>query len=156
MKTLKKEGSIIVAWGLKSFAARLYDPREETYNYLIKLPYISKNIEFSSRSLSVVCFYIKDMTGHYWDWMLDTVTQCEIYGWYSATDCDHYHVEYAVSYKNRRAWDDAMEHLHDDAEGPVGMYRISKEEYEASKSKPVCRDYMMEAHEDGHPYNVER
>ena len=88
-------------------------------------------------------------------WLVDVVSQREIYGWYSATDCDHYHVEYAIKYDNRKAWDDALYCLYDDAEGPTSLWRMTKQEYLDNVNERVSRDYVAEAHENGHPYNVE-
>ncbi len=89
-------------------------------------------------------------------WLIDTITQRKIYGWYSSTDCDHYHVEYAMEFKNRKAWIQFSEcDIYDDVEGPTWVERITKEEYLELKNDRVERDYVMEAHEDGHPYSVE-
>ena len=44
--------------------------------------------------------------------------------------------------------------FYDNVENRGAFYSITKEQYEERKDKDVSRDYVAEAHENGHPYNV--
>jgi len=68
-------------------------------------------------------------------------------------DCDHctstsiFQIEASWN-----AYDDRLNMMYDDAEGPCSLTVISEEQ--AIEFKPEFRDHILEAHEDGHPYSV--
>lgn len=67
-------------------------------------------------------------------------------------DCDH--VRSCSSSKAKNGWNYVARRnsAYENAEGPTSIYRISKKEYKTFTS--YTRDYIAEAHEDGHPYSV--
>tara|TARA_R100001132_G_C3272549_1_gene94541 strand:+ start:862 stop:1323 length:462 start_codon:yes stop_codon:yes gene_type:complete len=75
-----------------------------------------------------------------------------VYVLVSITDCDHYHSEYVMKQKNGYAYLLAERDFYNDMENRGYIKRITKEEYD--NHKPVSIDYVAEAHENGHPYNV--
>lgn len=76
------------------------------------------------------------------------------YFWYSSTDCDHVHIEHTVSYKNGWAAHKAITAEYEQAEGPTSFSPLTKKEWREAAGIQVHRDYVLEAHEDGHPYSV--
>jgi len=71
----------------------------------------------------------------------------------SETDCDHCRVTYAREFFYKQEVQPYLDDLYDHAEGPIGAWPISRKEYESYQ--PSFRDFVMEAHEDGHPYSVQ-
>jgi hypothetical protein len=47
-----------------------------------------------------------------------------------------------------------MINFYDNVENRGAFYSITKEQYEERKDKDVAIDYIAEAYENGHPYNV--
>lgn len=52
-----------------------------------------------------------------------------LYFWFSSTDCDQMHVEYAVRYPNGWTATRCMYDAIDNAEGPLGFQQLTKKEY---------------------------
>jgi hypothetical protein len=100
-------------------------------------------------------YQLRDHVAYYAEAFVDTVTQRKVYGWHGSSDCDHCHVEYPIEFKNRKAFYEFSVDMWDGAEGNQSLYRITKAQYLECKNERVERDYVMEAHEDGHPYNVQ-
>ena len=67
-------------------------------------------------------------------------------------DCDHSRSVTARKARNGKDYVQRVERAYEDAEGPVSFRVITKKEYQ--EFKPWSRDYISEAYEDGHPYNV--
>ena len=69
-----------------------------------------------------------------------------------ARDCDH--VRSCSSAIAKNGWDYVTKRnsAYENAEGPTSFYRITKQEHAQYKS--YTRDYIAEAHENGHPYRV--
>jgi hypothetical protein len=89
---------------------------------------------------------------YYW-YMVKTIAHITpIYVHISITDCDHSHSERVMKVKNGYRHYKAEKDFYENLENRGSITRISKEEYE--EFKPVSRDYVAEAHENGHPYNV--
>jgi hypothetical protein len=86
--------------------------------------------------------------------LVDVVTRREVHYWYSSTDCDHTHVEYAVKYSNIKEAREVMEEEYESCEGATYFNRISRAEFEECQSERVQRDYVLEAHEGGNSYSV--
>lgn len=64
-----------------------------------------------------------------------TIQPYPIHFWYSATDCDLYHVEYAVKYPNGWTAVREINEAYEEAEGTVSFRYISKTHYEHVKSE---------------------
>ena len=62
------------------------------------------------------------------------------YYWFSSTDCDHMHVEYAVKYPNGWTAEDSINNAYDNAEGPTSFYPMTRAEYEEYKNERVSDD----------------
>jgi hypothetical protein len=62
------------------------------------------------------------------------------YYWYSSTDCDHMHVEYAVSYANGWIAESSMNREYDNAEGPMSFTRMSRSEWNEYKHGHITDD----------------
>jgi len=87
--------------------------------------------------------------------VIDHITFRTIYIWYGSTDCDHCYSAYATKHRNIYAFKSFVEMCYDNAEGAQSFTRMSKKEYLEERDHAVSRDYIMEAHEDGHPYSVD-
>ena len=63
-----------------------------------------------------------------------------VYFWYSSTDCDHMHVEHAVSFSSGREYLKQEESDSEWADGPFCYSPITKEQYEECKNESVRDD----------------
>jgi hypothetical protein len=83
---------------------------------------------------------------------LDYATQRTVYYYFESTDCDHTSVGYPIKYKNIQTAIVSINDAYDNAEGATYFSRITKAEYD--ENERYNRDLVLEAHEDGHPYNI--
>ena len=77
-----------------------------------------------------------------------------MYAQINSTDCDHYHTERVRKYSCGYKFYKSMIDFYDGIENRGAFYSITKEQYEERKDEEVAIDYVAEAHENGHPYNV--
>ena len=76
-----------------------------------------------------------------------------IYYMVDSRDCVHYRVTYAERASNGWRYLKACDSEYKLAEGPTYVYRITKADYRNHQT--TQRDYIAEAHENGHPYSVD-
>lgn len=84
--------------------------------------------------------------------LVDIITNRKIYFIHSSTDCDWSHSRCRCVVNNWREFDRYIENAHDNAEGPQGFERITKDEYDEYKNS--SRDLALEAYENGHPHSI--
>jgi len=121
-----------------------YDKNKFSTPKVKPLMYIVRKIKFFRKNtLPEGLDYIKIMC-----------TLRPMYAQINSTDCDHYHTETVRKYSCGYKFYKSMIEFYDNVEYKGAFYSITKEQYEERKDKDVSRDYVAEAHENGHPYNV--
>ncbi len=80
------------------------------------------------------------MKKEYWKDLKLRYLPGKVYFWYSSTDCDHMHVEHAVSFKNGRKYLKQYESDCHWADGPFRYTQITKAQYEECKNEHIRDD----------------
>jgi len=90
----------------------------------------------------------------WWDKFKLICTLRPMYAQINSTDCDHYYTERVEKYSCGYIFYREMIYFYDNIEYKGAFYSITKEQYEERKDEDVAIDYIAEACENGHPYNV--
>jgi len=90
----------------------------------------------------------------WWDTFKIMCVLRPMYAQINETDCDHYYWERVRKYSCGYRFYKSMISFYDNVEYKGAFFSITKEQYEIRKHKNVSIDYVAEAHENGHPYNV--
>ena len=143
-------GKKIQLWAMKH--TDKYRGRYEGYLYFYRLSVGMKEPRFIWRYRTRIQDCIRYHIPHCW-YMVKTIAHITpIYVRISITDCDHCYYERVEKVKNGYRHYKAEKDFYENLENRGSITRISKEEYEEFES--VSIDYVAEAHENGHPYNV--
>jgi len=87
------------------------------------------------------------------NYILTWLTPWTIYYIIDSRDCDHLRVITAHKASNGRNYIRYQNSAYDGAEGPTSVWRVSRKEYENHTTS--IRDYILEAHENGHAHCVD-
>ena len=142
MEYEKNESNFLFKAGPLTVIGRRYDG----------ISYISFRVGKISLFLTNKWYVFKRRTFVYhWNRFKTAIIPWPIYYINDSGDCDHVRVVSAWKAKNGWHYLKDCDAIYEGAEGPEGIWRVTKAEYENHET--TRRDYMAEAFEDGHPHS---